>query len=202
MMIIALLPPSSSRERPSRFATAVLDNMPVDDLDGNEDSSRDYRSLMHGEPPSVINFSGPEEESSGIAREIRHLLEQGVACRDICVAARTRRIRDQIASRLVSQGLEVHQLDQQNDNRTTPGVRLATMHHVKGLEFRYVFIASANKGVIPLPLATDSTEDPVEARQRDLNERALFHVAATRAMKRLYVTTSGPQSPFLGGSVS
>jgi superfamily I DNA/RNA helicase len=70
---------------------------------------------------------------------------------------------------------------------------------VKGLEFHYVFITSVNEGLVPLDYATSGTEDPVELRLRSLNERALFHVACTRAVKQLYVSSSGEISSYLVG---
>lgn len=184
-------------EETRRFAIAVLEDIPIDDLDGGEDSSSDYRSLMHGEKPEILGFGSVKEEAEGIVEKIRTLQDSGEALRDICVTARTRRLRDEFAQYISSEGLEIVTLEQQNDNRSIPGVRLATMHRVKGLEFRYVFIASANAGVIPLKAATSSTDDPVEARQRDLNERALLHVSATRAINRLYISYSSKPSPYL-----
>ncbi len=184
-------------EETRRFATAVLEDIPIDDLDGGQDSSKDYRSLMHGERPEIQGFSNIKEEAKGIVEKIRALQDSGEAPHDICVTARTRRIRDEFAQHISTAGLEVVTLEQQNDNRSIPGVRLATMHRVKGLEFRFIFIVSVNDGVIPLRIATTSTEDPVEAKQRDLNERALLHVSATRAIKKLYISYSSKSSPYL-----
>ena len=53
------------------------------------------------------------------------------------------------------------------------------------------------KGIVPLDTATTGTEDPVEGRLRDLNERALFHVACSRAVKKLFVSSSGTISSYL-----
>ena len=184
-------------EETRRFATAVLEDIPIDDLDGGEDSNSDYRSLMHGAKPEVLKFNNTIEEAKGIVEKIRTLQNSGEALRDICITTRTRRLRDEFAERISGEGLDVVTLEQQNDSRSIPGVRLATMHRVKGLEFRYVFIASANAGVIPLKAATSSTDDPVEARQRDLNERALLHVSATRAINRLFISYSSKPSPYL-----
>jgi superfamily I DNA/RNA helicase len=74
------------------------------------------------------------------------------------------------------------------------------MHRVKGLEFQYIFIAGVNDGVIPLKRLL--TEDPVEKRDYDFNERALLHVAATRAIKGLYVTASNQPSPYIESYIS
>ena len=71
------------------------------------------------------------------------------------------------------------------------------MHRIKGLEFRVVFLAGVNDGVIPLKYSLGSTDDPVEQRARELEERALFHVAGTRAVNGLYVTWHGEPSEYL-----
>ena len=36
------------------------------------------------------------------------------------------------------------------DDRSKPGLRLATMHRVKGLEFDRMVIARVNEGIVPL----------------------------------------------------
>lgn len=59
------------------------------------------------------------------------------------------------------------------------GVNIMTMHSSKGLEFQVVFILDANQGIIPTSKAL---------RQRDFEEeRRLFYVAMTRAIKELNI---------------
>jgi superfamily I DNA/RNA helicase len=60
-----------------------------------------------------------------------------------------------------------------------------------------VFIAGVNDGTVPLRISVNSTDDPVEQRLLDLNERALFHVAATRAIKHLLISCHGVPSSFI-----
>lgn len=73
---------------------------------------------------------------------------------------------------------------------------MATMHRIKGLEFQYVFLVGVNDGVVPEEKAT-SSDDPVEQRDALFNERALLHVAVTRAIKGLFVSSSGVPSKLL-----
>jgi len=65
------------------------------------------------------------------------------------------------------------------------------------LEFKVVFAAALTKGVVPLEQALAAASDPVEAKQSERQERGLFHVAATRAVQRLYLSAHGEPSPFL-----
>ena len=78
-----------------------------------------------------------------------------------------------------------------------PGVRIATMHRVKGLEFDQIIIAGVNDGVVPYEgLMTDSS-DPVLRREAEVHERALLYVSATRARERVLVTSFGKPSRFI-----
>ncbi|EAX3682265.1 ATP-dependent helicase, partial [Salmonella enterica] len=92
---------------------------------------------------------------------------------------------------------ETYNLGQDSgDSDQRPGVRMATMHRIKGLEFQYVFLAGINDGVVPEVKAI-SSDDPVEQRDALFNERALLHVAATRAVKGLFVSSYGVPSTLL-----
>lgn len=66
------------------------------------------------------------------------------------------------------------------------GVRLSTIHRVKGREWPYVIVHDATAGLMPHRLAADREE-----------ERRVFHVAVTRASRRALVTTGEPASPFV-----
>ncbi len=92
-------------------------------------------------------------------------------------------------------GSEVDALDLKGDR-----VSCMTMHASKGLEFPVVFLLGVEDGVIPLKFG-DRCDDVAE-------ERRLFFVAVTRAMKRLYLCRAkkrrrygrvgeNPPSPFL-----
>lgn len=61
-------------------------------------------------------------------------------------------------------------------------VSLMTVHGAKGLEFGHVFVTGCEENVFP---SWRSLEDDSGA---DEEERRLFYVAMTRAMKRLYLT--------------
>ncbi|HEY8444354.1 MAG TPA: UvrD-helicase domain-containing protein [Clostridia bacterium] len=84
---------------------------------------------------------------------------------------------DDINDYLTSISLEsdIDTYDEQNDK-----VVLATVHSVKGLEFKVVFIVGLEEGIFPI-LRASGYNDIEE-------ERRLMYVAITRARKRLYVT--------------
>ena len=76
------------------------------------------------------------------------------------------------------------------------GVRLATMHRVKGLEFPVMILAGVNSKAMPLRLAAVEG-DPTARKEHEDRERSLLFVAATRARDQLIVTSWGVPSPFL-----
>ncbi|MFZ1274921.1 MAG: 3'-5' exonuclease [Candidatus Microthrix subdominans] len=83
----------------------------------------------------------------------------------------------------------------QRDLPNQPGVRLGTMHRMKGLEYERVAISDADDDSVPAAWAmTDRDADPVQ-HVSDLElEKCLLYVAATRARAGLYITWSGTPS--------
>lgn len=61
-------------------------------------------------------------------------------------------------------------------------VSLMTVHGAKGLEFTHAFVVGAEENVFPSYRSVDSGDNAME------EERRLFYVAMTRAMKKLYIT--------------
>ena len=180
-----------------RFAVSVLEDASIDDLDGEADNSKQYYSLTKGLKPIITTLDSLDAEANHISTQIESLQRNGVDLPDICIVTRTKYLRSELSKKITRNGIATHMLEQANDDREITGIRMATIHRVKGLEFRYMFIASANEGFLPLTTTVKSTEDIVEARALDVNERALLHVAATRAISGLFISTSGPKSHYL-----
>lgn len=68
-------------------------------------------------------------------------------------------------------------------------ITIATVHAVKGLEFRAVFIVGLEEGVFPVARAVNSPSDLEE-------ERRVMYVAVTRAKERLYLSTASTRFRF------
>ncbi|MDV2961148.1 ATP-dependent helicase [Shewanella algae] len=184
-------------EETRKFAVALLSGVQVDDLDGEQDAGNDYLSLLHGDKPTITHAADFKSEALTIVNQIKALLADGIRSQDICLTARTKHIYERYASALNEGGIPTFILGHDSaDSGLKEGVRVATMHRIKGLEFQYVFLASINDGVVPEPKAVNS-EDPVEQRDAIFNERALLHVAATRAIKGLFISSSGKPSQLL-----
>ena len=67
------------------------------------------------------------------------------------------------------------------EGEDVPRVKLMTIHSAKGLEFPVVFVVGMEENLFPSMMSMNSREDLEE-------ERRLFYVAITRAMKRLVLS--------------
>ena len=176
----------------------ILSGVSFDDLDGVEVDGRSM-SLTHGAKPEVHNFKTTTAEFDYIQGKIKALIEQGVPQCDICLVARTNAYVNDYAKRLNDVGMKYFELKRDTrDDREKQGVRLATMHRVKGLEFQYVFIVAANDRIVPLAKAIDTT-DKISERESETAEKCLLYVAMTRAQKGVYITSYGKASKLLMG---
>jgi DNA helicase-2/ATP-dependent DNA helicase PcrA len=89
--------------------------------------------------------------------------------------------------------IESVSLDGQTENETGESVSLMTVHGSKGLEYSYVFLVGAESNIFPSFKSLESGAMALE------EERRLFYVAMTRAMKKLFITFA--QGRMLWGSL-
>ncbi|MDY0167605.1 MAG: AAA family ATPase [Thermoguttaceae bacterium] len=175
------------------WAMAMLQGVKVDDLDGEADSDRGYASLLAGPSPEVAHFGSEAEEQEFLGQRLLELIDNRPP-EDICVVARTNKmVRDGYQSLLKSLDIKYTLLDKHSEGG---GVRLATMHRVKGLEFPVMILAGVNAGVVPLRIKA-LEGDPASKEEHNSLERSLLFVAATRARDTLIVSSWGRRSPFL-----
>ena len=112
--------------------------------------------------------------------------------------ARTNELIDQYEGAIKAAGIAVYRIRRSiAEDRRTPGLRLATMHRVKGLEFDYVIVAGVNEGIVPLTVSQPATAAAFEAAESETRERALLYVAVTRAKRGVLITSHGTKSPLL-----
>lgn len=180
------------------WAIALLNGIRIDDLDGGEDSSEGYISLMHGVKPVVENFKDIDAEVDAIAAHLNDIKITDGFYNATCVVTRTNKLMEQYELKLKSRGIEVYRIQRSvPENLSHNGVRIATMHRVKGLEFDRIVLCGINKGIVPLETNKLTSDDITINRNADVQERSLLFVAATRAKKSVMVTSSGEKSPYL-----
>ena len=180
-----------------KHAFALLNGIPFDDLDDDVDLGDKCQSLTHGENPVIANFNNANDEFDFIAKEIKKLKENGVDLTDICVVARTKKLVEDYIALFAKVGIRSYAIKRNKaDDRNFDGLRIATMHRVKGLEFEYVFIVAVNNRILPLPSAINKT-DAISELESITSEKCLLYVAMTRAQKGVYITSYGKKSKFL-----
>ncbi|HEY3998316.1 MAG TPA: UvrD-helicase domain-containing protein [Candidatus Xenobia bacterium] len=178
-----------------KWAVALLSGVPIDDLDEHPDTLQGYRALRPGVRPDIQTFPYHQEEGTFIQGQVRRWL-QSVKPEEVCIAARTKEIlTDRVRPALA--GIETVMVNEESDERLGPGVRLATMHRLKGLEFPNVLIAALDRGIVPYELPDERFGDAVSHEDYETDERCLLYVAATRARDELVMTATRPASVWL-----
>ncbi|MCX5428422.1 AAA family ATPase [Streptomyces sp. NBC_00257] len=187
-----------STEEILRWSKTLLDGEPVDDLSGDDsDSLSGYRSLLHGKRPECEGHGTEAAEVDAIVKRVGDWVADGVAPSEIAVCARFRTHTTRIADRLAAAGLPVVRV-KDDETGDAVGVRVSSLHSLKGLEFRCVAVAGVTASAFPFRAAVTPAEvDPLQHATDLAAERCLLFVACTRAREALYVSHSGRASEFL-----
>ena len=184
-------------EETRAYAFSILSGIDFDNLDGEALSNDKCQSLTHGEAPVVKHCRSANSELEFIVKQIRELEQSNVSLKDICLTARTHGMLDNYIQALTGEGIRCYELKKEKtDDRQQDGIRLATMHRVKGLEFQYMFVAGMNKGVMPIKQVTE-IDEPIARQEAMVAEKCLLYVALTRAQRGAFITSYGKESEFL-----
>lgn len=177
------------------WAVSLLSGIAFDDLDDGVDEQVGYRSLMTGPTPIIEKFNTAKDEAEYIIKSLKELTDQEQA--KACIVVRRNIDIDRFIAALVDACISYYQIEQNtHDSSSQSGVRIATMHRVKGLEFDYMYVASINEGVMPLNVV--DSDDPTIIREHEQKERSLLYVAITRAKRFCSITSFGKPSSFIG----
>ena len=173
-------------------------------LNGGSSETRDPRNapetVRHGPMPKLFVGEEFDQEVSWIVRQIHELIEddKNLPLSSIVIAARTDSLLDDYQGALGKRGIRTLQISRNiADDPNAAGVRSATLHRLKGLEFRAVFIVGADDGNLPDALTVNAASTCKDRQEAEKAERVLFHVAATRAVDRLYVSCSDTPGEYL-----
>ncbi len=181
-----------------RFAVALLEGIEFDDLDAGADSKLGYRSLVHGEMPELKVSETFEDEIESIAKWLT-----GAELSRCCLVARTNKLVSRYKEALEDRGIETHKIAvNTSDDHRKSGLRVATMHRVKGLEYDRMIIVSVTDKMMPYQLQTRRSSDKAVQREAELMERALLYVAITRARKSALITAHGTGSKWLDSGIT
>jgi superfamily I DNA/RNA helicase len=168
-------------EELKNWATGLLKGMSFDDLDAGIDAEEGVLSLTHGEPPIVQTLKGKAAIGEAISAHVKLLLEREEAKPEtICVVAPTHWELADYKKYLEQVSPAMHEIEPgEPEDSAAQGLRLATIHRVKGLEFDHVILAG-RFDLAPNSYGSDA-----------LKERVRLYVAATRPRCSLYVCRLG-----------
>ncbi|GGN94004.1 DNA helicase [Actinoplanes lobatus] len=175
------------------LSVKVLNTGTVFGLDDTPDTLVGYRSVTRGGTPQLTTHPTRDDEFEALIERVGTWLDQGVEPHAIGVAARTGKLVKAITTTLAGAYIPVA-----DDKQGADGVRVATMHGMKGLEFRCLAVVGLDLGVLPAANAVTPAADDPHAHRQDLQrERCLLFVALTRARDVLYLSHSGQPSELL-----
>ncbi len=145
-----------------------------------------------GHPPIYKYFKEAEDQLRFLIEKI-NLLNNDYKYSDICIIARERRSIENIYTYFEKKGIPSELLKRDQPDFDSEKIKLTTMHSIKGLEFKVIFLVDLNKGVIPNTTFSDIDEDETY----DSEERRLLYVGMTRANEILYMSSVGEPSKFI-----
>ena len=147
-----------------------------------------YKSLTHGDAPQIIVSNSRSDERQRLLEALDQFVPAGIEPRNTCIVVRTNEEVSEYAEWLNASGVETLILARDvGDDDARPGLRVATMHRVKGLEFDAVLIAGYRGARRYADIFADDGDAGVLVDMLT-SERCLLHVAATRAKRALVVS--------------
>lgn len=161
-----------------------IKKMNLPDLESSLDGIKDIR---------LINFDGENTEYEFVSQRILH---SEIPREEIFVLSRTNKQLKEI-SEILNQHEIKHILKNEEVNRTVEAkkgeVTVATVHAIKGLEAKMVFVVGCNSLNFPCKTSEHPATEIIKIDEYDKEEeeRRLFYVAISRAMNSLYITYTG-----------
>ena len=179
-------------------AMRVQQGYQYDDLDGKVLEQDRCVCIFHGEKPLVRGFDSLETEMDAIAEDIKKRIKAGIPANEICVMNRLNKWCYGCEKGLNQRSIPTLVLaNNQADDPSIPGVRIATMHRVKGMEFSCVYIIGASSTNMPPKDMLTHAETEEERQELMKQEANLLSVAMTRAKLIVWITFEKTPSPLL-----
>ena len=179
-----------------RAAVTTVRELSFDDFDEAQESLNGYLSLFHGEKPSYTLYRSRQEEADALLKAIEGLHSSGMAYKAMAVGVRTKASMQDFRNALHKKGIPY--LDTvDNTNRDNTGVRLTTLHGIKGLEFQAVFLVDVNKGSCPYIIRDFESLSENDRKAYLESERSLMYVAMSRAVRYLSLSGTGVSSELI-----
>jgi superfamily I DNA/RNA helicase len=178
------------------WSLGLLRGEPIDDMDGMLETLAGCRSDVHGAPPLLVGVPSKAAEMDRLVGTVRGWLAAGVEPGQIGVAARSGALVDQAVAALDAAGLSALSIAKRP--ASDGEIPVATMHRMKGLEFRCMAVIGVSDYQMPAPSAVTPVDEDRTTHDLDVQrERCLLFVACTRAREELTVSWHGRPSALL-----
>src|SRR5690625_2700901 len=156
---------------------------------GNVDFVKPALIDRHGHAPIYQYCRDQKGQTQFLLEEIKSL-QDDYAYRDICIVAREFHLAENTALELERRGIPCELLNSREPDFNANTVKFITMHSIKGLEFKVIFLINLDEGIIPSRYSSDDAESLTE-------ERKLMYVGMTRANELLYMSSVRRPSEFI-----
>ncbi|EIM06097.1 LexA repressor [Planococcus antarcticus DSM 14505] len=177
----------------TEISTAAFHLIEADEsIQSNVDFVKPALIDRHGHPPIYRFFMTPQQQVHFLAEEIARL-QNDYALSEMCIVARGKRNIESASSDLEKAGIPCEILQSTNPDFESDKVKLVTMHSIKGLEFKVIFLIDLNSGLIPQDLYADAEDQ----KTVESDERKLLYVGMTRANELLYMSSVKKPSSFV-----
>ena len=146
----------------------------------------------------ILDFENEQAERMFI---VRNILDKNIPNREIFVLARTNRQLMELSRLMKESGIShVVKTDEIRNPKdmTNEDVTLATVHAIKGLEAKKVFVIGVNEQNFPCKTSDHPAIEMIktDSYDKEEEERRLFYVAVSRAKEILYITYSGKKPSY------
>jgi len=154
----------------------------------------ELESVLEGEKDiNLVKFSSEDAE---LAFVLAKIIASDLPGNEIFVLARVNRQLNEMSARMKLAGIKhiVRSNEMKKSGKASKDdVTLATVHAIKGMEAKVVFIIGCNASYFPCKGSEHPVVDMVKVEEYDKEEeeRRLFYVAMSRAKESLYMTYTG-----------
>lgn len=175
------------------YALGILSGADYVDVEGEAETTANYRSARTGPAPRLIAASSLTDELNTACQIVEEWKERH-APEAIGILVRDRNKASQVVTGLGERGLDVRLVE---GKVVPPGEPVVlTMHRAKGMEFEAVLILGASDRELPASYLAKGLADP-DREDFLKRERSLLYVSATRARDELVVLWDGEPSDLL-----